>query len=72
MKKKDKEEVDCANCAAKKATDITETDGVKAVSVNFLTQKMTLEAEDDRFDEILQQAVKTAKKTESDCEIYID
>ena len=46
--------------------------GTVDFGVNFLTQKMTLEADDDRFDEILQQAVKTAKKTEADCEIYID
>ena len=72
MKKKFKVEVDCANCAAKIENAISKIEGVNAVSVNFLTQKMTLEADDDRFDEILQQAVKTAKKTEAACEIYID
>ena len=72
MKKKFKVEVDCANCAAKIENAISKIEGVNAVSVNFLTQKMTLEADDDRFDEILQQVVKTAKKTEADCEIYID
>ena len=72
MKKKFKVEVDCANCAAKIENAISKIEGVNAVSVNFLTQKMTLEADDDRFDEILQQAVKTAKKAEADCEIYID
>ena len=72
MKKKFKVEVDCANCAAKIENAISKIEGVNAVSVNFLTQKMTLEADDDRFDEILQQAVKTAKKTEAGCEIYID
>lgn len=72
MKKKFKVEVDCANCAAKIENAISKIEGVNAVSVNFLTQKMTLEADDDLFDEILQQAVKTAKKTEADCEIYID
>ena len=72
MKKKFKVEVDCANCAAKIENAIAKIDGVEEVSVNFLTQKMVLTADDDRFDEILREAVKAAKKAEADCEIYID
>ena len=41
MKKKFKlDEVDCANCAAKMEDAIRKIDGVKEVSVNFMTQKM--------------------------------
>ena len=50
MKKKFKlDEVDCANCAAKMEEAIKKIDGVQDASVNFLTQKMTLEADDERF-----------------------
>ena len=72
MKKKFKIEVDCANCAAKIEDAIRKLDGVRDVSVNFMTQKMTLEADDDTFDDVLQNAVTCAKKVEADCEIYID
>lgn len=64
-------DLDCANCAAKMEDAIKKIDGVKSASVNFMTQKMTLEADDDRFDSILQDAVKVCKKVEPDCEIVI-
>lgn len=65
------EDLDCANCAAKMQDAISKIDGVKAVSVNFLSQKMTLEADDDKFDDILKQAIKTIKKVEPDCEVIL-
>ena len=64
-------DLDCANCAAKMEDAIKKIDGVKSASVNFMTQKMTLEADDDRFDSILQDAVKVCKKVEPDCEIVV-
>ena len=70
MKKKFKlDEVDCANCAAKMEDAIRKIDGVKDVSVNFMTQKMTLEADDDRFDAVLEEAVAVIAKVEPDCEV---
>lgn len=71
MQKKFKIEVDCANCAAKIETAIKALPGVQRASVSFMTQKMLLEAEDDRFEEILQQAVRVAKKIEPDFEIEL-
>jgi copper chaperone CopZ len=62
-------DLDCANCARKMEEAIARLDGVEQVSVNFLTQKMTLTAADDRFDAILKQAIKACKKVEPDCEI---
>ena len=41
------------------------------MSVNFLAQKLSLEAADADFDEILKKAVKLAKKIEPDCTIVI-
>ena len=71
MKKTYKCEVDCANCAAKMEDAIKKLDGVKDARVNFMTQKLTLEADDDNYDNILQMAVKACKKVEPDCEIEI-
>ena len=63
MKKSIKlEDLDCANCAAKLENAVAAIDGVQRVTVSFMAQKMILEAPDDRFDEILKQVVKTAKK----------
>ncbi len=64
-------DLDCANCAAKMERAIQAIDGVTSASVSFMTQKLTLEADDARFDEIVKQAVKACKKVEPDCEIVV-
>ena len=47
MKKQFKlDEIDCANCARELQDELAKLDGVKSVSVNFMTQKLTLEADD--------------------------
>ncbi len=55
------EDLDCANCARKMEDGIKKIDGVTDASVNFLAQKLTLEADDDRFDAILKEVIKPAK-----------
>ncbi|MDE7231302.1 MAG: cation transporter [Oscillospiraceae bacterium] len=64
-------DLDCANCAAKMENAIKKIDGVTAASVSFMSQKMTIEADDARFDEIVKEAVKVCKKVEPDCEIVL-
>ena len=64
-------DLDCANCAQKMETAIKKLDGVADASVSFLTQKMTIDADDARFDDIMQQVVKCCKKVEPDCEIVL-
>lgn len=64
-------DLDCANCAAKMKTAIKRIDGVTAASVSFMNQKMTIEADDARFDDIVREAVKVCKKVEPDCEIVL-
>ena len=61
--------LDCANCAAKMEDAINKLDGVTAATVSFLQQKLTIEAEDTRFDEIMDQVVKVCKRIEPDCVI---
>ena len=70
MKKRYKFESDCANCAAKVEEAIKKIDGVNGATVSFMTQKLTLDADDARFDEILQEVISTAKRIEPDCELY--
>ena len=64
-------DLDCANCAAKMEAAIAKLPGVEAVSVNFVLQKMTLQAPDERFQEVLQAAVKAIRKVEPDCEVLV-
>lgn len=70
MKKSFKlDEIDCANCARELQNELSKLDGVKSVSVNFMTQKLTLEADDDEFDAVLDRVVDFTADAEPDCEI---
>ncbi len=70
MKKSFKlEELDCAHCAQKMEDAIAKLEGVKKVNVNFMAQKMILEADDDKFEEILDKVQKVIKDVEPDCQI---
>ena len=72
MKKKFKlEDLDCANCAAKMEEAIKKIEGVNDANVSFMTQKLTLEADDAEFDKILKAAQKCMHKVEPDCEIIV-
>lgn len=64
-------DLDCANCAAKMEDAVKKIDGVTNASVSFMAQKMTIEADDGRFDEIVKLAVKACKKIEPDCEVIV-
>lgn len=65
------EDLDCANCAAKMEEAIRKIDGVSYVSISFMAQKMIIEADDSRFDEIMKQAVKAVKKVDRNCEVLL-
>ena len=65
------EDLDCANCARKMQEAVEKLDGVNSCSVNFMTQKMILDADDARFDDILKEAIKVMKKVEPDCTVLI-
>lgn len=70
MKKKFKlTDLDCANCAAKMEDAIKKLDGVNDASVSFMMQKMTIDADDARFEEIMKEVVEVCKKVEPDCVI---
>lgn len=64
-------DLDCAHCAQKMEDAIQKLDGVQSASISFLAQKLTIEAEDARFDEIMKNVVKACKRIEPDCEIKL-
>ena len=62
-------DLDCANCAAKMEAAIKKLPGVTDATVSFLTQKMTVEADD--LDAVMKDVVKCVKKVEPDCEVVL-
>lgn len=65
-------EVDCANCANKMEEAGKKTNGVNNCIVNFMTQKMIVEFEDENnIQNIMNDVIKNCKKVEDDCEIYL-
>ena len=64
-------ELECAHCAAKMENAIRKLDGVVNADINFMMQKLTVEAEDDKFDQVMEEVVKVCKKIEPDCRIVM-
>ena len=64
-------DLDCANCAAKMEEAIKKIEGVADANVSFMTQKMTIDAEESRFDEIMKEVVAVCRKVEPDCIIQM-
>ena len=63
MKKKFKlQDLDCANCAAKMEDAIKKIPGVNDANVSFMMQKMTVDAEDDKFDAIMEEVVRSEER----------
>lgn len=65
------EDLCCAHCAAEIEEGVQKIEGVQSVSVNFILQKITVEANDEIFDAVMKKVVKTCKKIEPDCRIIL-
>ena len=63
------EDLDCANCAAKMERAVAKIDGVNEVSISFMGQRMSIDVDEGRFEEIMDRVVKACKKVELDCTI---
>ena len=61
--------LDCANCAQELEYTISKIEGVNEVSIHFMTQKMTIDIEDEQYDKVIKAIEKAKKKVEPDCEI---
>jgi copper chaperone CopZ len=63
------DQLGCADCAAKMERKINKLDGVNDAKVNFLFTKLTLDADDGKFDDIVDEADKIIKRIEPCCSI---
>jgi copper chaperone CopZ len=59
----------CAHCAEKMCAGIMKIDGVETCSISFIAQKMTIIADDDKFDKVIKEAQSIISKIEPDCKI---
>lgn len=70
MSKTFKIEVDCANCANLVEEAAKKVEGVKDLTISFMTQKMKVTFEEGvDEDAVMANILKTAKRVESDFEI---
>lgn len=63
------DEIDCPNCAAKFEDAINKVEGVNSAAVNFFAQKLIIDIDDARFDEVMAKVRAVAAKTNPDCKI---
>lgn len=61
------QDLDCANCAAKMERKIQELEGVTSATVSFMTQKLTIDADDSCFEQVLDKAQSICSEIEPDC-----
>ncbi len=61
----------CANCAAKIEDGIRKLPGVTEASLSFMTQRLVMEVEDGRVEEVLEAARKVADKVEPEAEFRV-
>lgn len=61
--------LDCANCAAELERAIGKIAGIKEVNINFMTEKLIIECEENNELEIIEKMKKVIRKEEPDCTI---
>ncbi|MCI8392318.1 MAG: heavy-metal-associated domain-containing protein [Clostridia bacterium] len=61
--------LDCANCAAELERAIEKIDGIDNVSISFMAERMELEFEDVKKEEIMKKLNKVIKREEPDVKI---
>lgn len=65
------QDLDCANCAAKMENGIKKVAGVNSASISFMTQKMVLDIDETRAEQILKEVKAVCKRIEPDCILKI-
>lgn len=61
--------LDCANCASKMENNASKVEGINSVNFNFMMQKVTIDAPDEKFNEILDKVDAICQRVDSDCKI---
>lgn len=56
------ENVDCANCARKMQDNILKIEGVTSATLNFLTQRLTVEFEESKVSTIVEEMQTACRK----------
>lgn len=65
------QDLECAHCAAKMEEAIRKLEGVASANINFFAQKLTIEGDDARFEQIVKEAVEACRKVEPDCTVVV-
>lgn len=61
--------LDCANCAAELERAINKIEGINSASISFMTEKLEIEYDESRKNEILEKVKKVIKKEEPDVKL---
>ena len=61
--------LDCANCATELERAINKVKGVDKATISFMTEKMTIELDEDNKDSIMKDVERVIKKEEPDVTI---
>ncbi len=61
----------CANCAAKIEEGVKKLSGVREASLSFMTQRLTIEAEDGQEEAVVEGAKAIAHKIEPEAEFKV-
>ena len=61
----------CANCAAKIEEGVKKLEGVNSASLSFMTQRLIMEVEDGREDELVEAERAVAAKVEPEAEFKV-
>ncbi|MDO5846124.1 MAG: heavy metal-associated domain-containing protein [Methanocorpusculum sp.] len=63
------ENLDCAHCASMMEESIQKIPGVNACSITFMTQKLSIEADEENLAQILEKADAAIRRIEPHCKI---
>lgn len=58
--------LDCANCAAELERAIQKIEGIESANISFMTERMILEYNETRKEEIMEKVKKVIKREEPD------
>ena len=61
--------LDCANCAAELERAINKIEGINSASISFMTEKLEIEYDESRKNEVLEKVKKVIKKEEPDVKL---
>lgn len=64
------EGLDCANCAAELERAIQKIEGIKEASLSFMSEKLIVEIEEERKEEVINNLKKVVKKEEPDVTLF--